>query len=407
MNCPEVRDLAHVNPLPMRPARRILPVLTCVAAASTRGLVRIAAAWLLQLLAFSVLAQSAGDRREWPKTDFGRITVEWGEILSGGPPKDGIPAIDRPRFVSVAEARGWLRDHEPVIVLRVAGEARAYPLQILTYHEIVNDTVAGKPVVVTFCPLCNAALVFERTVDGRKLDFGTTGRLRMSDLVMYDRQSESWWQQFSGEGIVGRHAGKRLRELPAEIASFGDFATAYPSGRVLSRDTGHPRPYGRNPYAGYDRADQSPFLFRGRLDDRLPPMERVLAVESHGKWRLYPLSLLEGKPLAQGELAGVPYAVFARDGMASALDSERIEDGRRIPAAAAFDRRIGGRVLEFQFRDGSWVDSATGTKWNLFGEGVAGPLEGKRLGSVGRGVHFAFAWLAFRPDSEIVRALPG
>lgn len=368
---------------------------------------RAAAALLLQFLACSALAQGAADRAEWPRTDFGRITVEWGEILSGGPPKDGIPAIDRPRFVAVGEARAWVRDHEPVIVLRVGGEARAYPLQILTFHEIVNDVVAGKPVVVTFCPLCNAAIVFERTVDGRVLDFGTTGRLRMSDLVMYDRQSESWWQQFSGEGIVGRHAGKKLRELPTEIASFGDFASAYPSGKVLSRDTGHPRPYGTNPYAGYDRADQSPFLFKGRLDDRLPPMERVLAVESGGSWRLYPLSFLAGRPLVQGELRGVPYAVFARDGMASALDDERIEAGRRIPAAAAFDRHVDKRVLDFRFRDGSWIDIATGSKWNLFGEAIEGPLKGKRLTSVGRGVHFAFAWLAFRPDSEIVRSVPG
>lgn len=353
----------------------------------------------------SVVAQTEDDRRAWPRTDFGHRTVEWNEILSGGPPKDGIPAIDRPRFVSPKDARIWLKDREPVIVLRLGTEARAYPLQILMYHEIVNDTVVGTTVAVTFCPLCNAAIVFDRQVGGRDLDFGTTGRLRFSDLVMYDRQTESWWQQFSGEAIVGRYAGEKLRALPAEIAAFGDFAAAYPAGKVLSRETGYNRPYGRNPYAGYDRIDQSPFLFRGRVDDRLPPMERVLAVGNRGKVRLYPFQILRGKTVIHGELDNLPYVVFVKDGMASALDAERVETGREIPAATAFDRRIEGSVLEFSHRGGAWMDKNTGSRWNLFGEAVAGSLAGRRLAPVSGGVHFAFAWLAFNPDSEIVRTL--
>ena len=354
----------------------------------------------------SVVAQTGDDRRAWPRTDFGRRTVEWNEILSGGPPKDGIPAIDRPRFVSPKDARNWLKDREPVIVLRLGAEARAYPLQILMYHEIVNDTVVGTPVAVTFCPLCNAAIAFDRQVGGRELDFGTTGRLRFSDLVMYDRQTESWWQQFSGEAIVGRYAGEKLRALPAEIAAFGDFAAAYPAGKVLSRETGYNRPYGRNPYAGYDRIDQSPFLFRERVDDRLPPMERVLAVGSRGKVRLYPFQILRGKTVIHGDLDSLPYVVFVKDGMASALDAERVETGREIPAATAFDRRIDGKVLEFSHRGGAWMDKNTGSRWNLFGEAVAGSLAGQRLVPVSGGVHFAFAWLAFNPESEIVRTLP-
>ena len=218
-------------------------------------------------------------------------------------------------------------------MLRLGREARAYPLQILMYHEIVNDTVDKVPVAVTFCPLCNASMVFERRVGGATLDFGTTGKLRYSDLVMYDRQSESWWQQFTGKGIVGRYAGTALRRLPSEIVAFEDFEQAYPAGRVLSRETGHARPYGRNPYAGYDRIDQSPFLFSAQRDPRLPPMERVLSVSVAGKHRLYPLTVLEGHAVANAELDGMPYVVFAKPGMASPLDSERIENGRPIPAA--------------------------------------------------------------------------
>ena len=358
------------------------------------------------LVATAASAQMEPDRLEWTGTDFTKRTVDLAEIESGGPPKDGIPAIDRPRFVTAAAAREWLKPKEPVIVLRLGAQARAYPIQILMFHEIVNDTLAGVPVAVTFCPLCNASMVYERRVGGATLDFGTTGKLRYSDLVMYDRQTESWWQQFTGKGIVGRYAGTALKRLPSEIVAFADFAAAYPQGEVLSRATGHLRPYGRNPYAGYDRIDQSPFLFTGKRDSRLPPMERVLSVSAGGKHRLYPLSVLERQRVVNAELGGVPYVVLAKPGMASPLDRSRIDEGREIVAASAFDRRLEGKVLEFAERGERLVDIGTGSEWNVLGEAVAGALKGKRLSPLESGVHFAFAWLAFNPDSEIVRTLP-
>jgi hypothetical protein len=223
---------------------------------------------------------------------------------------------------------------------------------------------------------------------------------------MYDRQTESWWQQFTGKGIVGRYAGTPLKRLPSEIVAFEDFEAAHPTGLVLSRETGFSRPYGRNPYAGYDRIDQSPFLLGRAADPRLPPMERVLSVSAGGKHRLYPLSVLEPQHVTNAELPGVPYVVFAKPGMASPLDTARTEDGRAIPAATAFARTLDGRVLEFAWRDGRRVDLQTGSEWNVLGEAVVGPLKGKRLPAVDSGVHFAFAWLAFNPDSEIVRSLP-
>lgn len=349
---------------------------------------------------------SADERREWPRTDFSKRAVDLAEIESGGPPKDGIPAIDRPRFIGTPAARAWLKGKEPVIVLRMGRDARAYPLQILMYHEIVNDSVNGVPVAVTFCPLCNASIVFERRVGERVLDFGTTGRLRFSDLVMYDRQTESWWQQFTGRGIVGHYAGTGLQKIASEIVSFADFAAAHPTGLVLSRETGYPRPYGRNPYAGYDSIDQSPFLFTGKKDNRLPPMERVLSVSVGGKHRLYALSMLERHAVLNEQFAGLPYVVFSKGGMASPLDTDRIEAGRSIPAATAFERRVDGQVLKFDLVKGKTIDAETGSEWNILGEAVAGPLKGKRLPSLDSGVHFAFAWLAFNPESEIVRSLP-
>jgi hypothetical protein len=357
-------------------------------------------------LAGIALAQTdvaTGLRREWPKTDFSRRTVELAEITSGGPPKDGIPAIDRPRFVAPSEAARWLQGDEPVIALRIAGDTRAYPLQILTFHEIVNDTVGGTPVAVTFCPLCNASIVFERRAGERVLDFGTTGRLRKSDLVMYDRQTESWWQQFTGAGIVGHYAGTRLATRPAEVVAFDEFRTAYPGGKVLARETGFSRPYGSNPYRGYDRVGQNPFLFSDPVDPRLPAMERVLGVSHGDVHRVYPLSVLAATPVINDTFGGRPIVILSRPGMRSALDAERIAASRTIPAAAAFERTVGGRVLGFEARDGRLLDRETGSEWNLFGEATSGPLSGSRLTPVAGGVHFAFAWLAFRPDSDVYR----
>jgi hypothetical protein len=284
-------------------------------------------------------AQTDRDRREWPKTDFAKRTVELSEIESGGPPKDGIPSIDRPRFVSPSAARAWLKPVEPVIAVRIGRDARAYPLQILMFHEIVNDTVDGLPVAVTFCPLCNASIVFDRRHDARVLDFGTTGRLRLSDLVMYDRQTESWWQQFTGKGIVGHYAGAELKRIPSEIVSFEDFSAAHPNGRVLSRETGFFRSYGSNPYAGYDRIDQIPFLLSVKPDQRLPPMERVLSVSAGGKHRLYPLSTLKERQVLNRVLADLPYVGWTGACSSSRRATRAMSTGRRAPSGTCSARR--------------------------------------------------------------------
>jgi len=345
-------------------------------------------------------------RQEWPRTDFSKHTVAMDEIDSGGPPKDGIPAIDHPRFITPAAAQSWLDPREPVIVFERGGDARAYPLQILMFHEIVNDTVGGQPVTVTFCPLCNASIVFDRLVGGVMLDFGTTGKLRKSDLVMYDRQSESWWQQFTGKGIVGRYAGTTLVQLPSTIAPFSEFVSAYPKGQVLSRETGFARSYGRNPYRGYDRFGDKPFLFNDPVDPRLPAMERVLGVMRDGKIRIYPFAALAVMPVINDAAGREPIVVFSRQGMLSALDAENIRESRQIPAAAAYSRKVRDRVLNFEQRAGRVIDRETGSEWDLFGRATAGPLKGVRLMPVDSGVHFAFAWLAFNPATEIY-TVPG
>ncbi|NOZ54162.1 MAG: DUF3179 domain-containing protein [Gammaproteobacteria bacterium] len=353
-------------------------------------------------LMFHAVGFSDNAQYEWPKTDFSRSLVDLQEIISGGPPKDGIPAIDKPTFITANQAGKWLDDREPVIVVELAGKTRAYPLQILMYHEIVNDDLAGIPISVTFCPLCNASIVFERRVNGNTLDFGTTGRLRKSDMVMYDRQTESWWQQFTGTAIVGKYTGTELKQLPSSIVAFSDFRQNYPLGKILSRDTGYSRPYGNNPYRGYDDINDRPFLFSDKLDPRLPPMERVIGIMVGNKSKIYPYAIIESKSIINDHFQEIPLVIFSTPGMLSVLDDEIIKNSKTIPSAKAYRRELNGKILTFRITGNTKIiDNQTQSVWNIFGQAVAGKLKGERLTSIDSGVHFAFAWLAFRPNTEV------
>ncbi len=343
----------------------------------------------------------AGAKFEF-KTDFTKHSVPYGEILSGGPPKDGIPALQAPRFVSVSEAEAWLKPVEPVILVQVGEDARAYPIQILIWHEIVNDTVGGEPLIVTFCPLCNTAIAFKRTVGGRELSFGTTGRLRYSNLIMYDRQTETWWQQATGEAIAGELTGTRLEFYPATIISWEDFKTSYPQGKVLSRETGHARDYGRNPYYGYDDVNKPPFLYEGPVTpSQLPPMARVLTIELNGEAVAYPYETLEQVGAVNDTVGGETVVIFWQAGTASPLDSSSTSSGRDVGAAAAFSRTVNGQTLTFVADNGIIKDNETGSQWNVLGAAIGGPLAGAQLTPVISINHFWFSWAAFKPETRI------
>ncbi len=345
---------------------------------------------------------------EFPQTNYKKSSVDISEIMTGGPPRDGIPAINFPQFIDVEAASDWLKDPEPVISLQHKGVVKAYPLQILMYHEIANDEIAGDPVAVTFCPLCNASIVFERALgegDSRVvLDFGTTGRLRKSDLVMYDRQTESWWQQFTGKGIIGDYTDTELVRIPSQIVSFGEFRKAFPDAEVLSKETGYHRFYGQNPYRGYDNINSNPFLFRGEIDSRLPAMERVLSIRSESNTQLVPLSKLRDVPVANLTVDDQSVVVFAATTAASALDKSDIAASRAVPAAAAFkaSSSMADEALTFVLKEGVIEDEQTGSQWNAFGLSTSGKLRGSQLEQLDDGVHFAFAWLAFDPEANII-----
>lgn len=319
------------------------------------ALILLAGLWL-GLAAGPTAASPDLWRAEWPTTDFTAHSVPLDEIRSGGPPKDGIPPIDAPVFESINALEG-LEPTEPVIGLSIEGDWRAYPLRILMWHEIVNDVVGGTPVAVTFCPLCNAAIVFDRRVGGRVLDFGTTGKLRKSDLVMYDRQTESWWQQFMGEAIVGEMTGARLDILPARLESLEAFAARAPAeARILVPNDAGFRRYGHNPYRGYDSLAR-PFLYDGEVPEGIAPLARVVSLAD--KERAWSLDLLR----RAGRIEAPDGTVLEwTPGQNSALDAAYIPEGKDVGNVTA--TRDGEDVVYF--------------------------------------VDFAFAFHAFRPEAPIV-----
>jgi len=330
------------------------------------------------------------------------------EIISGGVPPDGIPPIDHPRFLDPADVR-FLAPREPVVAVSVDGVAKAYPIRILMWHEIVNDEFDGVPVVVTYCPLCNTGIAFLRpTIDGELLDFGTSGKLYQSDLVMYDRQTNSYWVQALGRAVVGPLLGEELDPLPTRLLSWADWRQAHPDGLVLSSETGYRRNYGINPYAGYEDEDR-PFLFTGEPDPRLQATEHVLGVVDSSGTIAFPYSELER--LSSEGLAAVTrkggnerLVIFWKAGTVSALDAAQIPRSADVGAAAAYIPRVGTRWLSFAVEDGAFVDDQTRSTWTIAGESIAGPLQGQRLEVAIALDSFWFAWAAFHPETEIFRA---
>jgi Protein of unknown function (DUF3179) len=371
--------------------------------------VSIAAAFVIALAACSRGAADRPGRADSPTASEAASTpeplVDPDDIISGGPPPDGIPPIDDPKFLAPDDAT-FLADREPVLAVEIGGDARAYPLQIMTWHEIVNDEIGGMPVSVTYCPLCNTGIAFERpTIDGQLLDFGTSGKLYNANLVMYDRQTGSFWAQATGQAIVGKLTSEQLEFVPARIVSFADWRAEHPDGLVLSRDTGVERPYGENPYEGLDTSER-PFLFDGEVDERLPATSRVLGIARAGDVVAFPYEAVSadaegGWAVVTERVAGEPIAVFWTAGTSSALDTQRIVSGRDVGAIAAYRPEVDDRPLAFEVGPGGIVDRETGSVWSILGRAVSGPLEGEQLVPELAIDSFWFDWAAFHPETRI------
>ncbi len=321
-------------------------------------------------------------------------------LRSGGPPPDGIPSIDEPRFLATSDVE-FLEDTEPVLALEIDGDERAYPLQIMTWHEIVNDTVAGIPVTVTYCPLCNTAIAFDRRLEDRVLSFGTSGMLFNSALVMYDRQTESLWSHFTSQALAGVLTGERLATFPVSVVSWAEWRSAHPSGRVLSRDTGFDRDYGRNPYPGYDDVDSPPFLFDGEVDGRLVAKERIVGIGLDRDPIAVRLAPLSDRGVLVVKVGGESLTVWHLSGTSSALDAGDVSGGRDIGATGVFVPKVDGRSLTFERDRDGFVDRETGTTWDIFGRGASGPLRDKQLEAVDHVDTFWFAWAAYQPETRL------
>ncbi len=360
----------------------------------------LAALALAGYLVIGVVEYDASGERPAAGVSTPAPLVDPDDIVSGGPPPDGIPPIDRPRFELVSEV-GWLTPNEPVLALEIRKDARAYPLQIMTWHEIVNDEVGGVPVSVTFCPLCNTPYAFVRPkVDGRVTTFGTSGKLYNSNLVMYDRATESLWPQAMGRAVVGRLTGTELERVPAQIVSWEEFRSAFPDGRVLSRRTGFQRPYGENPYPGYDDINNPPFLFEGEVDGRLAAKTRIVGIErDEAAFAIKHDELAERGVIAIDE---AKVTVWHKPGAASALEGDRVADGRDVGATGVFLPDVDGRQLRFSREGDAFHDAETSSTWDIFGRAVAGPMKGKQLRPVAHVDTFWFAWAAYRPETTVL-----
>lgn len=242
--------------------------------------------------------------------DGTRYLVHPDNILSGGPPKDGIPSIDDPKFVSLEEADEWIADNELVLAIEYEGEKRVYPLQIMVWHEIVNDEIAGDPLLITYCPLCGTGIAYERTIDGEAVEFGTSGKLYNSNLVMYDRNTDTYWSQIDGVAIVGELTGRELKELSINTVAWRDWKREHPDSIVLSQQTGYVRDYGRDPYGSYYE-DSNLFFPVENRDDTIHPKDVIHGIELNGEYRAYREEDIEG--IITDEFQGIPLTITKGD----------------------------------------------------------------------------------------------
>ena len=337
------------------------------------------------------------------KTNWQKHSIDYNDLISGGPPRDGIPPIDNPTFETIQEAKSWLKDDEPLIFVNINNKSKAYPLQVLIWHEIVNDEIADKKISVTFCPLCNASIVFHRTIKGKDYDFGTSGLLRHSDLVMYDRQSESLWQQFTGTAIVGDMLGEKLQMINSSIVSFKDIYTNFTETKILSKDTGFRRDYGQNPYVGYDNINDSPFMLKTKVDSRLAPMIRVATISIDNKNKAYSYSKMKEINLLNDSFENQELILFYKENVTSALDKEEIAQSKYSGTVLIYDSKLNDEILEFYYKENSFYDKQTNSKWNIFGKAIEGKLKGEQLKPIKHGSHFWFAWVVFKPETVVFK----
>ena len=305
------------------------------------------------------------------------------KIKGGGPPKDGIPSIDDPIFASVSESQ-FMSDSDTVIGLEINGDARAYPLFILVWHEIVNDTVGEIPVSVTYCPLCYTNQVFERIVDGEEVEFGTSGKLYNSNLLMYDRLTESYWSQALGLAVKGELTGTQLNLVPFDVITWGDWKELYPNTLVMTTDTGYLRSYATDPYGNYYTEPRIMFPVEYR-DERIHPKEIIIGIEIDNAYKAYRQNDIESENVINDFVNDEPLLLVS-------LFSEN---------SRVFERTVNDKVLDFQLHENKMIDLQTNSEWNYDGVAISGPYLGTQLERIPTYPGFWFEWFAFHPNTLV------
>lgn len=354
---------------------------------------------------FAQIIDERGVNQQW-NTDLGSTEIPLNELMALLP-RDKIKPIDEPSFYNVEVGATFYSEKEPVIAVEYKGMAKAYPLSILLAHEIVNDEISGLKIAATFCPLCYSALVFNRTFtfkgETKELTFGTSGMLRNSDLVMWDRQTESWWQQFTGQGLVGFYSGALLEIVNSELIPFGRFRELYPEGQVLAPPKDHTYDYGTNPYVDYDEnQEEQPFLYKNTPDSRLPATERVVGIYGENGVKAYSWTNIQKEKVINDVFENESVVLFYSEGMVSVVDEAVISESRDIGSVSVFSPVVGKKTLEFEPNvNGTFKDNETESVWDNLGKCIEGKYKGKELKPIIHGQHFAFAWLAFYPNTEL------
>lgn len=339
-------------------------------------------------------------------TNFQISSVALSELQTSDLDRYRAVPIDTPRFDDVDEAEAFLRPHDPVIALVVGQAARAYPLRFLVWHEVVNDIVAERPILVTYDPRTNATRVFDRRLLGAAMRFRNTGVVHLGGRLLWDSLTQSWWRQFTGESIIGDVTGLQLRPRPSLLVSFAEFGRAFPQGRILdpgSRPDGDDEPqYGTTNYPGYDKRSSPPPSFSGVVDPRLPPTARVLALEVNGHTLAFDFGHLAVQRVLNDQVGGRPVVIFWSQGALSVLDTPRIADSRDVGMAAAHGSEVDGRMLTFEFSAGAFRDRETGSVWSLSGRAMSGSLAGAQLPPLVHNTPFWWAWAAHNPKTRLV-----
>jgi len=345
------------------------------------------------------------------KTDTIKHSVDLSEIQIVLP-KGSFPTLDHPKFIGKSEGLLQFFIKEPVIAIEIGGFAKAYPLNILTMHEIANDTLGGKSILVTYCPLCNSGIVYNRILefDGEKeiLEFEASGMLRNSDMVMLDRKTETLWQQLMGTAIVGSYNEAQLDILPSLIISVEEFFNSYPDGKILSKKTGFTeveKRYGYNPYTKYDEKKNplKRFFDSNKVDKRLPAMERVVDIEHNGDYKIYSFTSAAKKGVINDVFKTNNIVLFYKLGTISVMDENDIATSKDVGSVTVFKAVIDNQILTFKKKNGAFIDTETKSSWDITGYCYTGKLKGKQLQIEPHSNHFAFAWLAFHPESEIYK----